>query len=209
MPEVAEVEALRPGEQLPRRGRLVQVEEEVVPSLQQKRRHRQGVELRARGAGCLRARDGRRQRFPAAAPARSGRGPGPSAATARPARGSRSARSSGRRPDRAQLQGSVHVIAGTIALKGTPATAAFQTSPPPSESPKAPIRGVRDVAAAGEPVEEVAARPAPPAARRAPNSPPEAPVPRASQASEANPASPARCRSAPCPRTTVRGRGRG
>jgi hypothetical protein len=33
----------------------------------------------------------------------------------------------------------VHVIAGTIALKGTPATAAFQTSSPPSESPTAPI----------------------------------------------------------------------
>src|SRR5439155_12504416 len=33
----------------------------------------------------------------------------------------------------------VQVIAGTIALKGTPATAAFQTSPPPSERPKAPI----------------------------------------------------------------------
>ena len=33
----------------------------------------------------------------------------------------------------------VHVITGTIALNGTPATAAFQTAPPPSEMPSAPI----------------------------------------------------------------------
>src|SRR4029079_15088006 len=33
----------------------------------------------------------------------------------------------------------VHVITGTIALKGTPATVAFQTAPPPSENPSAPI----------------------------------------------------------------------
>src|SRR6266849_653992 len=33
----------------------------------------------------------------------------------------------------------VHVITGTIALKGTPATVAFQTAPPPSEMPSAPI----------------------------------------------------------------------
>ena len=33
----------------------------------------------------------------------------------------------------------VHVIAGTIALKGTPATVAFHTASPPSEIPSAPI----------------------------------------------------------------------
>src|SRR2546426_3503051 len=33
----------------------------------------------------------------------------------------------------------VHVITGTIALNGTPATVAFHTAPPPSEIPSAPI----------------------------------------------------------------------
>src|SRR5207249_7804431 len=33
----------------------------------------------------------------------------------------------------------VHVITGTIALNGTPTTVAFQTAPPPSEMPSAPI----------------------------------------------------------------------
>src|SRR5919201_5080458 len=33
----------------------------------------------------------------------------------------------------------VQVITGTIALKGTPATAAFHTRPPPSETPSAPM----------------------------------------------------------------------
>src|ERR1700719_2312628 len=33
----------------------------------------------------------------------------------------------------------VHVITGTIALKGTPAAVAFHTAPPPSEMPSAPI----------------------------------------------------------------------
>ena len=49
----------------------------------------------------------------------------------------------------------VHVIAGTIALNGTPATAAFQTSPPPSERPKAPIWVSETSLRRGEPVEEV------------------------------------------------------
>ena len=33
----------------------------------------------------------------------------------------------------------VHVITGTIALNGTPATVAFHTAPPPIENPSAPI----------------------------------------------------------------------
>ena len=33
----------------------------------------------------------------------------------------------------------VHVITGTMALNGTPAAVAFQTAPPPSEMPSAPI----------------------------------------------------------------------
>ena len=77
-------------------------------------------------------------------------------------------------------------MAGTMALKGTPATAAFQTSPPPSESPKAPIC-----------VFETSLRAANQSKRSrasctsfgpsSPHLPPEAPVPRASQASAAKP----------------------
>ena len=44
--EVAEIEPLRPGEELPRGGRLVHVEEEVVPPLQEEGRHRERVEVR-------------------------------------------------------------------------------------------------------------------------------------------------------------------
>ena len=80
----------------------------------------------------------------------------------------------------------VQVIAGTIALNGTPATAAFQTSPPPRDKPNAPIC-----------VSETSLRPANHAKRScascvslalsSPNFPPEEPVPRASQASVASP----------------------
>ena len=44
--EVAEIEPLRAGEQLPRGDRLLHVEEEVVPSLQQEGRHGNGVQMR-------------------------------------------------------------------------------------------------------------------------------------------------------------------
>src|SRR2546423_540024 len=79
---------------------------------------------------------------------------------------------------------SVQATAGTIALNATPATAAFQTSPPPSERPSAPIW-----------VFETSLRPANQLKRSCasctsmgparPNLPPEPPVPRASQASAA------------------------
>src|SRR5262249_45567324 len=80
---------------------------------------------------------------------------------------------------------SVQVIAGTIALKGTPATAAFQTSPPPSESPNAPICVLETSLRAPNQVKRSCASCtslAPPSA----NFPPDAPVPRASHASEAS-----------------------
>ena len=77
-------------------------------------------------------------------------------------------------------------MAGTMALNGTPATAAFQTAPPPSERPKAPIW-----------VSETPGFPANQVKRScasyvslgpsSPHLPPEAPVPRASQASAAKP----------------------
>src|SRR6476661_4479838 len=54
---VAEVQLLRTCKQLVRGECLVEVEEEVVPPLQQQRRDRERVELRARRAHTLRAPD--------------------------------------------------------------------------------------------------------------------------------------------------------
>ena len=45
--EIAEIQALRAGEKLPRSDRLIHVEQEVVPPLQQEGRHLERVEVRA------------------------------------------------------------------------------------------------------------------------------------------------------------------
>ena len=74
------------------------------------------------------------------------------------------------------------VIAGAIALNGTPATAAFQTAAPPSERPKAPIWG-EPVRACNQSKSSRTSWTSRGPSR--PKVPPDAPVPRASQASEA------------------------
>jgi len=78
----------------------------------------------------------------------------------------------------------VQVITGTIALKGTPAAVAFQTAPPPSEMPSAPICvseiSGRAVSQANSSfVSSTSCGPS------SPKRPPEAPWPRASHASAA------------------------
>jgi len=78
------------------------------------------------------------------------------------------------------------VIAGTIALNGTPATAAFQTTPPPSERPKAPIC-VSDTSLRAENELKRSRASCTSFGPSSPNVPPEAPVPRASHMSEAKP----------------------
>ena len=93
----------------------------------------------------------------------------------------------------------VQEIAGTIALKGTPAAVAFQTSPPPSESPSAPISVSETSLRAASQVKRSCAS-CTSLGPSSPNLPPDAPVPRASQASAAKPAgASALPRSAPCP----------
>src|SRR4051794_1292716 len=79
----------------------------------------------------------------------------------------------------------VHVITGTIALKGTPATVAFQTAPPPSEMPTAPIcvSEISGLAASQVKSSFVSCTSRGPSS---PNSPSDCPCPRASHMSEAN-----------------------
>ena len=79
------------------------------------------------------------------------------------------------------------MIAGTIALNGTPATAAFQTAAPPSERPKAPMC-VSDTSFRAVSQAKRSRASCTSFGPSRPNLPPESPVPRASHASEANPA---------------------
>ena len=78
----------------------------------------------------------------------------------------------------------VHVITGTIALNGTPATDAFQTAPPPSEMPSAPIC-VSEISGCAVSQLNRNCVSATSVGPSSPNSPPDAPCPRASHMSDA------------------------
>src|SRR3954447_14307218 len=86
----------------------------------------------------------------------------------------------------------VQVMTGTIALNGIPATAAFQTAPPPSEMPSAPIC-VSEIS--GRAVNQAKSSRVSCTSRgpSSPKTPSDVPWPRASQASAAYPAGARNC----------------
>ena len=80
-----------------------------------------------------------------------------------------------------------HVSAGTIALKGTPATAAFQTSAPPSSHPSAPIC-VSETSGRAASQSKIACASSASLGPARSNEPPDDPVPRSAHETDAKPA---------------------